>query len=176
MTKKQIEKEGNKQAVLFEEECKKGKITASIKFQTFAEQWFEEYAKINLRPTSYERMKQTTQRVYSALGYMKLDKITARHIQGFISDLYLNGKNQRNGKPLPRKTVVYHLNFISDVFAYAVKMDMPSDNPCRRVTVPKGESKEKEIYSMEEIEQIFKKLENEPLKWRLYIMLAISWY
>ena len=173
MTKKQIEKEVNRQAVLFEEECKKGKITASIKFQNFAEQWFQEYASINLRPTSYERMRQTTQRVYPALGHMKLDKITARHIQSFISDLYRNGKNQRNGKPLSRKTVVHHLNFISDIFSYAVQMDMLSDNPCRRVRVPKGESQEKEIYTIQEIEQIFKTLENEPLKYRLYIMLAV---
>ena len=173
LTKRQIEKELQRQAVLFEEECKKGKITASIKFQTFAEQWFEEYAKINLRPTSYERMRQTTQRVYPALGHMKLDKITARHIQAFISDLYINGKNQRNGKPLSRKTVVHHLNFISDIFAYAIKMDMLSDNPCRRVTVPKGESKEKEIYTIDKVKQIFQKLDSEPLKWKLYIMLAI---
>ena len=173
LTKRQIEKELQRQAVLFEEECKKGKITASIKFQTFAEQWFEEYAKINLRPTSYERMRQTTQRVYPALGHMKLDKITARHIQAFISDLYVNGKNQRNGKHLSRKTVIHHLNFISDVFAYAIKMDMLSDNPCRRVTVPKGESKEKEIYTIDEVKQIFQKLDSEPLKWKLYIMLAI---
>ena len=173
MTPKQIEKELNRQAILFEEECKKGKITASIKFQNFAEQWFEEYASINLRPTSYERMRQTTQRVYPALGHMKLDKITARHIQSFISDLYRNGKNQRNGKPLSRKTVVHHLNFISDIFSYAVQMDMLSDNPCRRVRVPKGESQEKEIYTIQEIEQIFNTLENEPLKYRLYIMLAV---
>ena len=36
MTPKQIEKELNRQAVFFEESCKKGKITASIKFETFA--------------------------------------------------------------------------------------------------------------------------------------------
>ncbi len=173
MTPRQIEREVNKMAVLFEEECKKGKITASIKFQTFAEQWFEEYAKINLRPTSYERMRQTTQRVYPALGHMKLDKITARHIQAFISDLYVNGKNQRNGKPLSRKTVVHHLNFISDIFAYAIKMDMLSDNPCRRVFVPKQEQLEKEIFTLDEVRTLFANLDNEPMKYQLYLMLAI---
>ena len=53
MTPKQIEKEVNRQAVLFEEKCKTGQITANIKFETFAEQWFEEYARVNLRSTSY---------------------------------------------------------------------------------------------------------------------------
>jgi site-specific recombinase XerD len=113
-----------------QEDCKKGQITSAIKFETFAEQWFDEYAIINLRSTSYERMRQLTKRVYPALGHMKLDKITVRHIQRFINDLMLNGKNLKTGKPLSRKTVVHHLSFISDVFSYAMRMDMLSDNPC----------------------------------------------
>lgn len=52
MTPKQIEKEVQRQAVLFEESCKIGQITASIKFEAFAEQWFEEYAKLNLRSST----------------------------------------------------------------------------------------------------------------------------
>ena len=115
MSEKQIQKEVNRLAVLFEESCKLGKITANIKFQKFAEQWFEEYASINLRPTSLERMRQTTQRVYPEIGHLRLDRITGRHIQKFVSDLCRFGKNMRTGKPLSRKTVVHHLNFISDV-------------------------------------------------------------
>lgn len=122
MTPKQIEKEVNRQAILFEEKCLKGQVTATIKFETFAEQWFEEYAKVNLRSTSYERMKKLTSRVYPAIGHMRLDKITGRHIQQFINDLLLNGKNQRNGNPLSRKTVVHHLSFISDVFGYDFRL------------------------------------------------------
>lgn len=68
MTARQIKKELERQCVMFEEECKKGQVVATIKFETFAEQWFEEYAKINLRNTSFERMKQLTARVYPAIG------------------------------------------------------------------------------------------------------------
>ena len=127
MNKKQIEKELQKQAILFEDKCMKGQVTANIKFQDFAEQWFEEYAKLNLRNTSYERMKQLTVRVYPAIGHLRLDKITSRHIQQFINDLALNGKSLKNGRPLSRKTAVHHLSFISDVFSYAVKMEMLTD-------------------------------------------------
>lgn len=173
MTPKQAEKEAQKQAILFEDKCMKGQVTANIKFQDFAEQWFEEYAKLNLRNTSYERMKQLTQRVYPAIGHMRLDKITGRHIQQFINDLALNGKNFKTGKPLSRKTAVHHLSFISDVFSYAVKMDMLSENPCSKVTVPKGEKKEKEIYTLEEVEQLFTMLQTAPLKYRTFFILAI---
>lgn len=71
-------------------------------------------------------------RVYPAIGHMRIDKIKVRHIQEFINDLALNGKNLQNGKPLSRKTAIHHLSFISDVFSYAVRMEMLTDNPCRR--------------------------------------------
>lgn len=175
MTPKQIEKEVSRQAILFEEKCLKGQVTANVKFEEFAEQWFEEYARLNLRNTSYEKMKQLPPRVYPAIGHLRLDRITGRHIQQFINDLALNGKNKKNGKPLSRKTVVHHLNFISDVFSFAVKMDMLTDNPCRNVTVPKGEAKEKEIYTVEELAQIFELLDSEdvPVKYRVFFKLAV---
>lgn len=173
MTEKQIEKEVNRQAVLFEEKCLKGQVTANIKFEEFAEQWFEEYAKLNLRSTSYERMRKLTPRVYPALGHLRLDKITGRHIQQFINDLLLNGKNMRTGEPLSRKTVVHHLSLISDVLSYAVKMDVLNDNPCRKVTIPKGEKKEKNIYTLEELEQLLTLLETAPLKYRLFFTLLL---
>ena len=173
MTAKQVEKEVKKQAILFEDKCMKGQVTANVKFEEFAEEWLESYAKLNLRNTSYERMKQLRTRVYPAIGHLRMDKITARHIQHFITDLALNGKSLKTGKPLSRKTVVHHLSFISDVFSYAVKMEMLTDNPCRRVTVPKGEKKEKEIYTLEEVEQLFNLLEDAPLKYRTFFTLAI---
>ena len=173
MTEKQAEKEVQKQAILFEEKCLHGQVVANVKFEEFAEHWFKEYAELNLRSTSLERMNNLKIRVYPAIGHMRLDKITTRQIQQFINDLAKNGKNLRSGKPLSRKTVVHHLSFISDVFGYAVKMDMLSENPCAKVSVPKGEKKEKEIYTLEEVEQLFVLLEKAPIKYRTFFTLAI---
>ena len=69
--------------------------------------------------------------------------------------------------------LVQYLSFISIVFDYAIKMGMLSDNPCRRVTVPKGEKKEKQVYTLEEIEQFFALLETAPLKYQLFFTLLI---
>lgn len=173
MTKRQIEKEVQRQAILFEEDCKRGHITAAVKFETFAEQWFEEYAKVNLRPTSYARMKQLTKRVYPAIGHKRLDKITARDIQKFITDMLTNGRNLNNGKPLSRKNAVHHLSFISDVFSYAVRMGMLCDNPCRRVFVPKQEQEEKQIYTIEQVKILYENLKSEPMKYQVYLLLSI---
>ena len=173
MTDRQIKKELERQIVLFEEECKIGRVTAAIKFQNFAEQWFDEYAVLNLRKTSLNRQRQLTKRVYAALGHLRLDKITSRDIQKFVNDLAVNGRNFQTGKPLSRKTVIHHLSLISSIFSYAVKMDMLAINPCTKVTVPKGEKKEKSIYTIDEVKQLFKLLEAAPLKYRAFFMLAI---
>ena len=45
-----------------------------------------------------------------------------------MTDLLINGKNMNNGKPLSRKTAVHHLSLISDVFSYAIRMGMLTDN------------------------------------------------
>lgn len=173
MTKKQIEKELNRQAVMFEESVNHGFKTSAMKFQELAEEWFENYVKNALRSTTYERMLQLTHRVYPAIGHLRIDKITARHLQGFVNSLAKEGANEKTGKPLAPKTIRHNLSFISDVFSYAVKMEMLTDNPCRRVTVPKGEKKEKDIYTLEEVAQLFQLLETAPLKYRTFFTLAI---
>ena len=173
MSQKQIDKEVNRQAILFEESCKDGQTATVMKFETFAEQWIDEYAKLNLRYNTYEQTLKLRTRIYPALGHLKLSKVTTRDVQRFINDLFENGRSLVTNKPLSRKTVVHHLSFISNVFNYAIKMGLVKDNPCTNVTVPKQAKKEKEIYTIGEIEQIFQKLETEPLKHRLFIMLAV---
>lgn len=43
MTERQIEKELQRQTVLFEEACMRGNVVASIKFEDFSRLWFKEY-------------------------------------------------------------------------------------------------------------------------------------
>ena len=173
MTAKQIEKEVNKQAVTFEELCLKGCQSQAIKFEQFAEQWFEEYAKPNLRNTTYERMLQLRKRVYSAIGHLRMDKITPRQIQAFINSLSKEGANERTGKPLAPKTIRHNLSLVSDVFSYAVKMGVVSDNPCSRVTLPKNVQTEKKIYTPEQVQRFLTLLDDEPLKYRTFFNLMI---
>lgn len=95
MTAKQIEKELQRQAVLFQEQCSGQGWGGAVKFETFCKGWFEEYAEPNLRPRSVARLHQMEERTYAALGHIRLDKLTPRHIQSFINDLGKPGISQR---------------------------------------------------------------------------------
>lgn len=174
MTPRQIENELQRQVVMFEELCSKGIVTTNVKFEEFAEQWLNESASMNLKKSSLQRLKNTTPRVYAAFGHMRVDKITHGQIQAFIDDLSKNGKSFITGKPLARKTVIHHLNFLSDVFTYAMRLNIMAFNPCANIIVPKGKKKEKNIYTVEEMKQLFKLVdEYAPLKYKAFLTLAV---
>ncbi len=69
--------------------------------------------------------------------------------------------------------MIHYLSFISTVIDYAIKMNMLSDNPCRRVTIPKGSKKERKILTIDETEEFFKLLKTAPLKYQALFTLDI---
>lgn len=164
MTERQIEKELQRQAVLFEEACMKGNVVAAIKFEDFARQWFKEYAEIRLKQRTVEGYHQMEKRIYKAIGHIRLDKLTTRHIQKFIIQLCdaerEDGRN-RNGGKLSTKTIKLYKSIISTICDYAVKMQMIPVNPCKNVTIPKVITPEKEFYSIEEAQQMLDLFRNE---------------
>lgn len=172
MTPRQVEKELTRQVVLFEEKCKGGYQTKAIKFEPFAEEWFDEYARINLRNTTYRWLLPLRKRIYASIGHLRMDKITPRQIQAFINSLSKDGANEITGKPLAPKTIRHNLSLISDIFGYAVKMGVVSDNPCSKVTAPKCNSTEKKIYTVEEVTKLLQELRGEPLKYQAFFNLA----
>lgn len=164
MTERQIEKELNRQMVLFDEECRGIAATdGHIKFQTFAEQWFSEYVDKSLGKRTQHNYRQMTPRIYAAIGHLYLDKITPRQIQRFINEMELSPKSKKN-----------HLSLISSVFAYAIRMGMVQVNPCRAVTLPPLETgKEKVCYTLEQAQQFLDALADAPLKWQTFFTLAL---
>ena len=179
MTERQIEKELQRQVVHFEEACLKGNVVATIKFEDFARQWFKEYAEIHLKQRTIEGYHQMEKRIYKAIGHIRLDKLTPRHIQQFIVDLCSaereDGRN-RNGGKLSTKTIKLYKSMISTICDYAVKMQMITANPCRNVTIPRVITPEKEFYTIEEAQHMLDLFRNEPdsnFKYVCFYTLAV---
>lgn len=179
MTERQVEKELQRQSVLFEEACMKGNVVATVKFEDFAHQWFKEYAEIRLKQRTVAGYHQMEKRIYKAIGHIRLDKLTPRHIQQFIVDLCSaereDGRN-RNGGKLSTKTIKLYKSMISTICDYAVKMQMIPANPCRNVTIPRVITPEKEFYTIEEAQQMLDLFRNEPdsnFKYVCFYTLAV---
>lgn len=175
MTPKQIQKEVKRQAVLFEERAKNGFTgDGNIKFQEFASLWIKQIEKEGeLKPLTIKRLKQCQARTYEAIGHLKLNKINKMHIQAFINNLSENGINQQTGGGLSTKTQKLYLNFISDVFNYAISCNIDVKNPCESVKAIKTETKERECYTIDEAQHFIELLDTAPLKYKAFFILAI---
>ena len=174
MTTKQIEKELQRQIVLFEEACLRGQVVASIKFEDFSKQWFKEYAELKLKTQTIRGYHYLEPRIYKAIGHLRMDKVTPRHIQRFINELCGDTRNDSlgdKGKKLSAKTVKLHISLISTIFDYAMKMQMISSNPCRNVTLPSPNAKERSVYTLEEAQILLELFEQEDESNFKYVVL-----
>ena len=92
MTKKQIEKELERQKVLFEEKVNNGLFVGeNIKFASFAELWFKNYGKEHLKATTYKNYRDCMKRILPAIGHIPLNKLQPHHLIAFYENLEENG-------------------------------------------------------------------------------------
>ncbi|MBQ5970072.1 MAG: tyrosine-type recombinase/integrase [Clostridia bacterium] len=92
MTKKQIEKELNRQAVMFEDRAKRGLVLdGSIRFADFAEKWFKEYAEPQLKPKTLAHYRALIPRINQSIGHIPLDKLQPLHLRAFYNELEKEG-------------------------------------------------------------------------------------
>lgn len=92
MTPKQIEKELERQSVLFEERIKKGQyIDANIRFAAYTDLWVKNYGEKHLAPKTFERYKALLVRINAALGNIRLDKLQPHHITELLNNLEEEG-------------------------------------------------------------------------------------
>lgn len=94
MTAKQIEKELQRQIVMFEESVKKGFcFDSNTRFAEYAENWLENNKPV-LAPKTYERYKALLKNINATIGEIKLVKLQSHHLQDFYNNLRENGIKQ----------------------------------------------------------------------------------
>lgn len=173
MTEKQIEKELQRQTVLFEEACKNGFVSSAVKFEAFAATWLDEYAKPRYKATTLDRMRTVQKRVNDEIGHLRIDKISTRTIQKLISD-FQKGNEGKGYKAWSAKSIKNSVSYISSVLEYAIRMGMINENPCKKVLLPTQKTPEKDLYSLEEMQKFVDVLlENAPIQYQCFFILAI---
>ncbi len=171
MTEKQIEKELNRKAVLFEEKCKSGGGDPHITFEKFAEQWFSEYAKSHLKAKTLHEYRGLSARTYAAIGHIRIDKLKPRHFREFFAQLAacISSKTK---KPLSPRTVWNYYSFCSSVMGYAVKNELIDRNPCT-IAAPKKPASNIKYLDDVQARQLLDQLESEPIQERVFFTLAL---
>lgn len=184
MTPRQIEKELERQKILFEEEVRNGVCPDNkIRFADFSKRWMEEYAKVNLTIKTYARYEIYLERINQGIGHLKLKDITPLRLNAFYRSLEAEGVNKRakkdkdgnliNGGRLAPKTILDHHRVISKILATAVKWGLLEKNVAMRADPPKVPHREISYLNEEETKQMIVLLDKEPIQYRTMITLLV---
>lgn len=183
-TPKQLEKELERQKMLFEEEVKTGNCANSnIKFEPYSKIWIKDYGEQNLAPKTLSRYCEYLKRINKAIGHIKLKDLQPLHLNAFYRNLAEDGvnlkaKRDENGKiisngKLSPKTIVEHHRVISKLLSTAVKWNYINDNVARRADPPKVPARDIEFLDENETKEMLKALNGESITYRTMILLLV---
>ena len=165
-TEKRAWKEVKKFALLYEEECKQGKI--SISEITLEEYMFYTIELKNSRgqykKRSYALAKSIAKRISNQIGYIKIKDLTVKDLNSFYSHLLTH---------LSPKTVSEYHGLIRTTLNQAVKEGLINNNVALYAEKPKLVKKEVNYYQKDEIIKILECVESEPLFWRVFMHVLI---
>ena len=179
-TEKQLMKEVERQAALFEESLKNGTASAdgNIKLIGFIPTYLQDMQQ-ELSPNSMSAYKRVIDNfIIPALGHLKLKEIKPTHIQKFVNllasgDYRMDGKEGQKYKPA---TVQRYYVVLQSVMSHAYSLELISKNPAdtKKIKLPSIGEQKTEIYEPEELSAMLKCLKNEPLMFQLLVHLAIN--
>lgn len=156
----------NNQARDFEFECMQANDEPidNISFEGFVDRWIENHVKVNLKRTSYEAYEQVVNGT-NLLDYfrsMKLKDIKRYHLVEYFA------KGKRNNETmLPDKYRV-----LESIFSKAVEWEVLKENPTSHIKEPKRKKRKVNFYNEEQLNHLFKVLDNVYPKHRIIVKLA----
>lgn len=181
MSAKQIEKEVNRLAVLFEEEVNAGEVVVdqSIRFKDFIPQYME-ITKVRMSPLTLQFYGRIIDRLLIPyFGNKKMQDIKTTHIQGFINHLMEldpeHASATNNTDKLSPSTVRRYLTVLQSIFKQAVKLEIIANNPAKgdKLTIPRVVNPKIEIFTKAEAAEMLKCLTEEDLMFQTFVQLAI---
>ena len=194
-SQKAIDRELAKVAAEFERQGQAGEIISRAEEKERAEleaaeaakiQTLQQYAEKVFMPSMTIRCAEHTRDnfqsgldlyILPALGEFKLPEITSAQITALLNKA--QSVPNKHGRTLKHGSVMKLYTILNLLFKMAYMDDTISRNPMDKVQRPKptkaeGKGTEIQAYTGEELKHIIDCLEDEPLKWRLFIQLLID--
>jgi integrase len=173
LTPKQLEKELQRQVILFEEQVKTGQSAdGNIKFADFIDKWITEHCEKQLQPKTISENKKLLKRIIPTLGHIRLDKLKPLHFQQFYNNLQEPGMNEKTGGFLSANTISHYHRLLSSMLNTAVLWGMIPNNPLK-IKPPKIEAKESSYLDDEQAVKLLDALDTESIVYRTMITLLL---
>lgn len=184
-SEKSIQRELAKVAATFEQDCRAGLILSRAEQKTLAQQQaqtlsqiptLKEYGERVFMPAKTVTIAENTRssfqscldnNIYPCLGDLKLPDISPAQITDCLLQLQASGK--------AHATVIKNFTVLSLLFKMAFISEVIDRNPMDRVQRPRHRKDEVKptasACTTTEVQQILSLMQDEPLKWRVYVSL-----
>lgn len=173
-TEARARKEADKEAVIFEKQCREGTIADTKQtFCVYADYVMALKERSGVKHSSICRYKELLTRINAGIGHIKLKDIKPQHLNQLYEQLSKDGINKNTGGKLSNKTIKqYHL-LISAILAQAEKELLIPVNPARRASPPKSIAPEANYFQVSDVKRIVQCLERESIKWKTITYLLM---
>ena len=198
---KKAMKQAQVEAAAFEARCKAGEVMTKEERKTYEQEQiriaeqakreeaskltFSGYVELFLKESTISRSDGTLlnyrnvfRRATSFFGEYKMEEITPVIVRAYITELQANGVSERNGAPLSYNTVAKHYNVLHTFFEAAVTDEIIEFSPMQRMKKPKPKKDdikmESKALTLDQSKRLLECLKNEPLMWRVLVMLLLD--
>ncbi len=142
-------------------------LNKSLSFSDLTNMFINDYCLVSIRDNTLNNYKSLLKVILKELGNEKVEKITPYILQRYYNKL----SNEYN---YSTNTICHHYNLINNIFEKGCKWKVINYNPNRDIEKPRIIKKEKKIYDYEQVRDLLKALENEPIKYRAPIILGLD--
>jgi len=145
-----------------------------IKFGQFVDEWRTKYAEHNLSSKTLEMYNYLLNgHILPAFKNKRLDSFLPMTITDYLQGL---AKVRHDGKEggLSTSTTQKHYNVLSSIFKFAKKNHLIKNDPVENAEKPIVRYKKSDVYTTDEIIQLYELLKHEPIERSLIIKLALD--
>jgi integrase len=152
-----------KMYVDFERECLRRQDTRDT-VEEVLDAYIESRKRLGIKATTTRGYENCKSRLSTAIKEEIAAEVTPYLIDKFISD---------NADKWSPKTIRNTISVLSSAYDRAIHLGLLTDNPCRRVTLPKNTKKEVDIFNEENVGKFLRALDKERLDFKVAYELAL---
>jgi Site-specific recombinase XerD len=136
-------------------------------FESFVNEWLKRFVEKKLEAKTQQNYSHiVAKRIIPHFGGMSMDKIKSFHVMDFLDNLEDDG--------LGANSIVKYYRVLRSIFYWAKEWNVIKDNPMDSVPKPKETDYDADVYSEEEVAQLFEALQHEKPMFRVLILLALT--
>lgn len=141
-----------------------------LTFSQYSEIYLNKYCSGNVGLTTINNYKRLLRNIIPFIGDYKLSTITP----SMLDNMYNKLRKGIKGKELSYNSMYDYYKTINAMFNQAIKWEFLDKNPNLKAHKPKKEIIERKFYDMNQVNELLSCLENECIKYRALITLALD--